>query len=81
MTDPHAPPPPSSPVSASSAARAGLVIAALMCVLGLFVGGRVLLTDSPPLTGTRALDVAFAVFFVARGGLAYGRFRRARAAR
>lgn len=74
MTTPISPPPPST---RSSATRAGLVIAGVMSLLGLYIGGRVLFTESPPLTGTFALDLAFAVFFIARGALAYARFRRA----
>jgi len=52
-----------------------------MSLLGLYIGGRVLFTESPPLTGTLALDLAFAVFFIARGALAYARFRRAQQGR
>ena len=67
--------PPSAPPPAS--ARLALVIGGVMTLLGLYIAARVLLTEAPPLTGTLALDLAFAVFFVARGALAYARFRRA----
>ncbi|MFN8669219.1 MAG: hypothetical protein U0164_18690 [Gemmatimonadaceae bacterium] len=80
MTGPSAPPPPSTPPppTPTRATSAGLVIAGVMTLLGLYVGGRVLFTESPPLTGTLALDLGFAVFFAARGALAYARFRRMR---
>ena len=55
----------------------GLAIAAVMAGLGLYIGGRLLTGDGPPLTGTRALDAAFAVFFVLRGAVQAGRWRRA----
>lgn len=68
----------SSPGAPSpGSARVRLAIGAAMTALGFYIGGRVLLTEAPPLTGTLALDLAFAVFFVARGALAYARFRRA----
>lgn len=63
-------------MTAPSAARIGLGIGAIMIALGLYVAIRVLLAGEPPLTGSLALDVAFGVFFVARGALAYRRWRR-----
>lgn len=55
----------------------GLAIGAVMAALGAWIGIR-LATGAPPLTGTAALDLGFAVFFVARGALQYRRWRLAR---
>jgi hypothetical protein len=56
----------------------GLGIGAVMAGLGVYIGARVLMTSAPPLTGRTGLDLAFAVFFIARGGLQYRRWRLAR---
>ena len=58
-------------------ARVGLAIGAVMVALGVYITGRIVLAGLPPLTGTAWLDLAFGVFFVARGALAYGRWKRA----
>ena len=47
----------------------GAIISAVMIILGLFVGGRLLVRPQQPLTGTVLLDAAFALFFVARGAI------------
>jgi hypothetical protein len=49
-----------------------------MAALGVFIALRLLVLDREPLTGTRGLDLAFAVFFVLRGALQYRRWRLAR---
>jgi hypothetical protein len=48
-----------------------------MAALGVYIALRALAFGGPPLTGTLALDLAFAVFFIARGGLQYRRWRLA----
>lgn len=63
--------------TSGSAARIGLGIGAVMAGLGVYIAARVLAFGAPPLTGQRWLDVAFAFFFVARGGLQYWRWRQA----
>ncbi|MBK6485643.1 MAG: hypothetical protein IPF98_01990 [Gemmatimonadetes bacterium] len=57
--------------------RIGLGIGAVMIGLGLYIGARTLVGGTTPLTGTRWLDLAFAVFFVLRGALQVQRWRRA----
>ncbi len=47
----------------------GLALGALMVGLGLYVVLRLMATAGRPLTGRLWLDVAFAVFFLVRGGL------------
>jgi len=54
----------------------GLAIGAVMIGLGLYIGARTLAGGATPLTGTRWLDLAFAVFFILRGALAVQRWRR-----
>ncbi len=66
--------PPQRPV----AGAVGLGIGFIMAALGVFVGLRATLFQAPPLTGTLAMDLAFAVFFIARGGLQYRRWRLAK---
>lgn len=60
-------------------ARVGLVIAALMIGIGLYLGVRAAFGVQGAVTGSRGLDVAFAVFFVARGALQVQRWRQTRA--
>lgn len=67
----------SSPARSGAAARIGLGIGAVMAGLGVFIALRVLAFGAPPLTGQFWLDLAFAFFFVARGGLQYRRWRQA----
>lgn len=55
----------------------GLGIGAIMAALGAYIALRALVFRETPLTGTLALDLAFAVFFIARGGLQYRRWRLA----
>ncbi len=59
-------------------ATLGLGIGAVMTALGIWIGLRALTTEDAPLTGSLGLDLAFAVFFIARGGLQYRRWRLAR---
>jgi hypothetical protein len=59
------------------ASSLGLGIGAIMAALGAYIALRVLALGETPLTGTLALDLAFAVFFIARGGLQYRRWRLA----
>ncbi len=66
-----------SPYSASTAAI-GLMIGGVMTGLGVWIAVRLLVMRTTPLTGTFALDLAFAVFFVARGLIQYRRWRLAR---
>ena len=47
----------------------GLGIGAIMAALGVYIALRALMSGGTPLTGTLGLDLAFAVFFIARGGL------------
>lgn len=56
----------------------GLGIGFIMAALGVFIGLRVTMFQDAPLTGTLAMDLAFAVFFIARGGLQYRRWRLAK---
>lgn len=56
----------------------GLGIGAVMAALGAFIALRLVLLKGAPLTGTWGLDLAFAVFFLVRGGLQYRRWRQAR---
>lgn len=56
----------------------GLGIGAVMASLGAYIALRVLAFGGTPLTGTLGLDLAFAVFFIARGGLQYRRWRLAK---
>lgn len=53
----------------------GLAIAAVMAMLGVYIGARSLLTEQPPLTGRTWLDLGFAFFFLARAALQYRRSR------
>lgn len=54
----------------------GTVISGVMMALGIFVGARLLMYPDAPLTGTRVLDIAFALFFFARGALHFWTMRR-----
>jgi hypothetical protein len=56
----------------------GLGIGAVMAALGVFIAARLVVLGGAPLTGTWGLDLAFAVFFLVRGGLQYRRWRQAR---
>ncbi len=55
--------------------KVGLAIAAVMAMLGVYIGTRSLLTEQPPLTGRLWLDLGFAFFFLARAALQYRRSR------
>ncbi len=59
-------------------ARVGLAIAAVMIGIGMYLGTRAAFGVQAPVTGSRGLDVAFAVFFVARGALQVQRWRKTR---
>ena len=54
----------------------GAAISAIMILLGVFVAGRLLVRPEVPLTGTAVLDIAFALFFIARGALFFWTMRR-----
>ena len=54
----------------------GMMLSGIMILLGVFVLGRLLARGGQPLTGTVALDLAFGLFFVARGSLAVWAARR-----
>ena len=54
----------------------GAVISAIMFALGLFVAVRLLARPAQPLTGAVAVDIAFALFFMARGALYFWTMRR-----
>jgi hypothetical protein len=60
------------------ASRLGLAIAAAMAGLGVYIVVRLLVLGGAPLTGTRALDFGFAVFFFLRAGLQVRRWRQQR---
>jgi hypothetical protein len=57
-------------------AKIGLAIGAVMVGLGLFVALRLPMTGGRTLTGKLWLDLAFALFFLVRGGLYFSRFRK-----
>ena len=59
----------------------GMVISGVMIALGIFVGARLLANPDQPLTGTRMLDGAFALFFIARGALYFWSARQRERAR
>ena len=54
----------------------GLIIASVMIALGVFVLLRLLVRLDAPLTGTPMIDIAFGVFFVARGAVSVWTIRR-----
>ena len=56
-----------------------LVIGLLMIALGLFLAVRPLVAPGRPVTASRWLDMAFALFFLLRGALNVRSARRARA--
>jgi hypothetical protein len=58
----------------------GVGIGGVMAALGVFIAVRLLAFGRAPLTGTGWLDLAFAAFFLVRGGLQYRRWRQAREA-
>jgi hypothetical protein len=53
-----------------------MIISGVMAALGLFVLGRLVMQPDQPLTGTRVLDLAFGLFFVARGAVYFWTVRR-----
>ena len=55
---------------------AGAVISGIMFALGLFVALRLVVRPDDPLTGAVAVDIAFALFFLARGALYFWTMRR-----
>ena len=54
----------------------GAIISGAMVVLGVFVLARLLLRPDQPITGTRVLDIAFGLFFIARGAIYFWTVRR-----
>ena len=71
--DPVTTPPP-RPAPAGLAI--GRMLSGLMILLGAFVLVRLLVLGGNPLTGTAVLDVAFGVFFIARGSIYFWSARR-----
>lgn len=61
-----------------TSARVGLGIGAVMIALGLYIGARSLAGAAAPLTSQPWLDLAFAFFFIVRGGLQVRRWQNAR---
>jgi hypothetical protein len=62
--------------SANTSFRA--VLGTLMVGLGLFIALRLMATAGRPLTGRLWLDAAFALFFLARGGMYFWGLRQRR---
>ena len=62
--------------SRGASARVGIGIGAVMVGLGVFIIARLLLAGRAPLTGKSWFDGAFGVFFIVRGVVQYGRWRR-----
>ncbi len=54
----------------------GRVISSVMIGLGSFVLLRLLVRSDQPLTGTVMIDVAFGLFFIARGAISFWTMRR-----
>ena len=54
----------------------GAVISAIMFALGVFVAVRLLVRPDNPLTGAVSVDIAFALFFMARGALYFWTIHR-----
>ena len=54
----------------------GAVIGSVMIALGIFVVGRLVVRPDEPLTGTPLLDIAFGLFFIARGAIYFWTLRR-----
>ena len=54
----------------------GMLISGVMIALGIFVLGRLLMNPAQPLTGTPLRDVAFGLFFIARGAVHFWTIRR-----
>jgi len=53
-----------------------LIISSVMIILGVFVLARLLVRPGQPLTGTPLLDLAFGLFFIARGAVHFWTVRR-----
>lgn len=54
----------------------GALVSSVMVVLGAFVLIRLIVRAEAPLTGTPMLDVAFGLFFIARGVIHFWTARR-----
>ena len=63
---------------ASARTYLGAVLGTVMAGLGLFVVVRLAAMGQPPLTGALWLDIAFALFFLVRGGMYFRALRGAR---
>ena len=61
----------------SARGRIALVLGVLMVALGAWLLASVLILGRPPVTSSRWLDVAFASFFILRGGMNLSSGRRA----
>ena len=72
--DPVTTPPP--PRSTGPALTIGTILSSIMILLGVFVLGRLVVRGGEALTGAPMLDVAFGLFFIARGALQFWSVRR-----
>lgn len=70
--DPVLTPPPSP----RSWVTIGTVLGGIMMAIGAFIIGRLVVRGDAPLTGQPLLDVAFGLFFLARGALHFWSLRR-----
>ncbi len=67
-SDPNGPDP-NAPAPGGFQFGIGTIISGVMIVLGLFVLLRLLMRPGEPLTGTVPVDIAFGLFFLARGAI------------
>lgn len=58
--------------------RVGLIIGGVMTALGAWIAIRALVLRAPPYTGGFGIDIAFAIFFIARGLIQFRRWQLAR---
>ena len=58
-----------------------IIVGWVMIALGVFVAVHPMLPNARPITGALWLDIAFAVFFLVRGGMNVKTGRRIREAR
>jgi len=65
-------------MASPTSARIGLGIGAVMIALGVYIGARSIAGPAAPLTSKPWLDLAFAFFFIVRGGLQVRRWQQAR---
>ena len=67
------PPPPRPP---RGALTIGSILGGIMTAIGAFILLRLIVRGGEPITGTLLLDVAFGLFFIARGALHLLKLRR-----